>query len=1091
MLSSYYVLHQLFHMAERHPQKIAIILDAQTWTYSELIEQVERVVDYLHHLNIVKGQIIYQFVERSFEMVCGFLGIMCVDAVYCPLNPTDSPSRLISILEQIQSEYVLVHHTTYKQFPKDIVKHVILLEEILFPLSHIEDINELPYCIEQGPAFIICTSGTTGRPKAILHTHKSFAASNAAYIQWNADMYTIRDQVLQLSTCTWILQLSEIALPLVVGGSVVLLRPSGHLDMSYLSKILVNQQVTTLIIGPAIIRGLIDLFEISQQFDTFKFVHNLCVTGNYKILSLNVDVTIFYNNLAEAVNPQQWTKFIGYLNLSTIRINSQYGMSECNGVLGCRLSDVYNTSIPIGCPFSNVRCLLIDEHDNIINNTINPNKIGQLHIGGPTLFNCYLNDSQRTDDTLITIDNHTYLKTGDLARYNERGELVHAGRADFQIKIHGQRVETTEIEDTIMNWSRNKISGCLVTKSPQNEDLLVAYIVSHDLKLNIEEIRNHCSKHLRQYMIPFYMVVLDKFPLNSNGKIDRKQLPIPSSLSSEPINSVLIDDTPSSELEEKIHKLWCSVLQLNSISRHANCFALGGSSLSLIQFFNYYQFHFAPDMQLNVLDFFISPTIGDHAQLLLNCKTKTKIIWSPLHLTQGVASFAQNRLWMDEQVRFHESNNEQVSVFNELLIYKLTSLTSLSIDRLRHALKLIVTKHVILRTAVIFDEERLIQKILPISPEHYEIQITYVTNELNIKKIFYDEETNRSLFNLEQGKVFRCHLLLQSSDNDLKHNDIIIFNFHHIAIDGSSIQVFIDDLRQNLTTEELSCDDQECITYLDYSQYERLEDWSNARQYWNKVLTSFHTSINQQNYPVRTGKAKMTPSTSACYRCIIPTSRVKQLGLKDFSPNSAIEFWGDFDINKIVLAPCCAGEIVSFYCFYPASYNHQTEEGWNFSATPSMLIERFPDLDPDLLAIFEHCEDIKLWKLVIHEPYPYWVKGCVALLGDAAHPMLPDQSQGACMAIEDAAALGIIFSPKYWGNKIHTVEHALKMYEMLRKTRATRVQEASARARENLNERIGWSSQRNHSTQQNATTKLTIDEINAYDMEKHLDDLLN
>ncbi len=280
MLSSYYVLRQLFHMAKLHPQKIALMLDAQAWTYSELIEQVEHVAGYLHHLNIVKGQIIYQFVERSFEMVCGFLGIICINAVYCPLNPTDSQPRLISILDQIKSQYVLVHQITYKQFPKDLVEHVILLEQILSPLSQIEDINELPCCVEKGPAFIICTSGTTGRPKAIVHTHRSFAASNAAYIQWNANMYTIHDQVLQLATCTWILQLSEISLPLVVGGSVVLLRPGGHLDMSYLSKTMINQQVTTLIIGPAIIRALIDYFEISQQFDTFKFVHNLCVTGN-------------------------------------------------------------------------------------------------------------------------------------------------------------------------------------------------------------------------------------------------------------------------------------------------------------------------------------------------------------------------------------------------------------------------------------------------------------------------------------------------------------------------------------------------------------------------------------------------------------------------------------------------------------------------------------------------------------------------------------------------------------------------------------------------------------------------------------------
>lgn len=232
-------------------------------------------------------------------------------------------------------------------------------------------------------------------------------------------------------------------------------------------------------------------------------------------------------------------------------------------------------------------------------------------------------------------------------------------------------------------------------------------------------------------------------------------------------------------------------------------------------------------------------------------------------------------------------------------------------------------------------------------------------------------------------------------------------------------------------------------------------------------------------------------STSACYRCIIPTERLKQLSLKDLSANSAIEFWGGFGINKIVLAPCSAGDVISFYCFYPAEHNDRTEEGWNFSASPAMLRAPFTDLDPDLLAIFEHAQDIKLWKLVIHDPYPYWVKGRVALLGDAAHPMMPDQSQGACMAIEDAAALGLIFSTEYWGKIIHTVEHGLKLYEQLRMPRAKKVQEASARARENLNERIGWSSQRNIDNPQNGATKLTIDEINAYDMNKHLKNLLH
>jgi hypothetical protein len=246
-----------------------------------------------------------------------------------------------------------------------------------------------------------------------------------------------------------------------------------------------------------------------------------------------------------------------------------------------------------------------------------------------------LNDPERTTNMFVTIDNQLYIQTGDLARYNARGELVHVGRVDFQIKIHGQRVETTEIESTIINCSPSKISNCLVTKVPQNDDLLVAYVISNDSELETEAIRNYCNKHLRQYMVPSYFVVLDKFSLNVNGKVDRKQLPLPSLRCDASTNVVRIKDRPMSELEEKVHRLWCSILRLDTVPCHMNCFGLGGSSLSLMQLFNYYQFHLVPDKQLNVLDFFINPTIAKHVQLLTNSKTKTHTIWSPLHLVQG------------------------------------------------------------------------------------------------------------------------------------------------------------------------------------------------------------------------------------------------------------------------------------------------------------------------------------------------------------------------------------------------------------------------------------------------------------------------
>jgi salicylate hydroxylase len=226
-------------------------------------------------------------------------------------------------------------------------------------------------------------------------------------------------------------------------------------------------------------------------------------------------------------------------------------------------------------------------------------------------------------------------------------------------------------------------------------------------------------------------------------------------------------------------------------------------------------------------------------------------------------------------------------------------------------------------------------------------------------------------------------------------------------------------------------------------------------------------------------------STSCCYRCIISATKLHELGLSEFITNNAIEFWGgQKNINKIVLSACHDNEVVSCYCFYPTAHNGLSKDGWNISATPQELVDTFPGLDKRLHTLFLHAEDIKMWRLYIHDPYPYWTQGKVALLGDAAHPMLPDQSQGFCQAIEDAAALGLVFGKDHWAGKGEAdIVSALKLYESVRKERATRVQSASAKARLDLSERIGWS------TGLERPGKLTIEEVCGYDMVAHVKEL--
>lgn len=232
-------------------------------------------------------------------------------------------------------------------------------------------------------------------------------------------------------------------------------------------------------------------------------------------------------------------------------------------------------------------------------------------------------------------------------------------------------------------------------------------------------------------------------------------------------------------------------------------------------------------------------------------------------------------------------------------------------------------------------------------------------------------------------------------------------------------------------------------------------------------------------------------STSHCYHCIIETADVRRLGLSDLSPNSAIEFWGGQDINKIVFSPCRDGEIHSFYCFFPTELAQNAAEGWTHNVTKEELLLPFEGtLDPNLIALFKNSTDIKPWRLFVHQPYPHWQKGRTCIMGDAAHPMMPDQSQGACQAIEDAAALGIIFSKRYnFANSGDDVANGLEVYEQVRKPRATRVQDASARARVNINERIGFSSNTKNPLYNvtDESRKLTIEEMNEYDMVKDVE----
>ncbi|CAG9936592.1 unnamed protein product [Clonostachys rosea f. rosea IK726] len=234
------------------------------------------------------------------------------------------------------------------------------------------------------------------------------------------------------------------------------------------------------------------------------------------------------------------------------------------------------------------------------------------------------------------------------------------------------------------------------------------------------------------------------------------------------------------------------------------------------------------------------------------------------------------------------------------------------------------------------------------------------------------------------------------------------------------------------------------------------------------------------------------PAEQSCLHCNVRTEDAVKAGLVDYSEDAALEYWGGQEgkWDKIVLSPCNGGKLLSYYCFFPRDQGDYSNQAWGTEDRPlEELLNPYPQLDRQVFKHLEIGTEIQPWRLWIHDPYPYIHKDKVCLLGDAGHPMMPHQSQGACMAIEDAAALGILFNKKYFNGD---VAEALAVYDQVRLPRATRVQAAAAKAAYNINERIGFSFNKDCPTYQVEDQKkvLTIEEMNAYDMYRDIEEKL-
>ncbi|CAF3978115.1 unnamed protein product, partial [Adineta steineri] len=813
--------HEFVYQVMKYPQKLAVELDEQSLTYCELLYYAQ-VLSFtlLNKYHVHPGEIICQCVERSLSMVIGIMSIEMVGGVYCPLSPRDPEHRLHALIQQTQSRLILTHYATKTKFNDNISSLIIDLSLVNKSAEYIINIDRLSDIIvtSENTAHVVFTSGSTGIPKGVQTSQRSFIACIDCLVYIN--LFAKKDTMIQMANCSYDAHVQEIIGALTVGASIIMLHPEGNMDIEYVIKLLNGKGVSYLQSVPAYVNNMLEYVEMN----------NASVLSTLRTLDIG----------GEKSTVQLIEKMHTYLSQST-SIWNFYGPSEitvaCTGHIIDRCANIIN--IPIGCSLPNYLCLIMDEYQQ--SSVIGQE--GELLVGGTGVFAGYIGRDDLTAKALLEIDGQLFYRTGDLIRMDNNGLLHYQARKDHQIKLHGQRIELGEIERCLLNTA--SISVCVVMK--WKDDYLVAYVQSSHI--NEVQLREHCQSHLPPHMIPSFFIILDKLPLNQNGKIDRKQLPSPEfSLST----SLLSDksDIPLNQFEKRIHTIWCQVLHCNEnhISTTTSFFSAGGHSLLFIQLYHHYQSVFNFDAHtLSIAPFLQQPTIFQHSQLLqtviINNVNATQ--WYTLHINEGIASFAQERIFLDEQVRF----SSDIAIYNELSTLQIIQ-GSLSLTRLSQAFRYVLNKHKVLRTSLMLNNDNGIFKQC-ITDIHKTFTITMdqtFENENELQDIIYQTTINPNLFDLSTGRVFHAEILrhqisLNENNNNefITNSDVLLIATHHAASDRASTSIFFNDLCLAYSTNAISIeDDDESLQYIDYSIHERLIDMTTSREFWYLQLEGYN-----------------------------------------------------------------------------------------------------------------------------------------------------------------------------------------------------------------------------------------------------------
>ena len=580
---------RLVPVAERLPDCIAVKATDADLSYEQLLAKSERLAHVLIAKGVTPDQQVAVLLPRNSQLIISLLAVLRTGASYIPLDPEYPAARINYMLNHAQVSVLVADPALMT----DDSWEGTLVNPAKVRAVAASRRQPLPALNPEQLAYVIYTSGSTGKPKGVMVKHgalTSFVTAIAERLNWPDDATT-----LGLTTVSFDIFVLEVFVTLLRGGTLVLASEQQQQDPTALARLIADKNVNVVQITPSRLQLLANATELAE---TFAQVERLLIGGE-----------AFPAELLPQLQ-----------QITDLNIYNVYGPTEAT--VWASVKNLTNAShVSLGQPLANANAYVLNDEKQLM-----PiGSIGDLYLAGDCLANGYLFDQQKTDDAFTANPfepGELMYRTGDLAAWNQDGELMYHGRNDHQVKLRGYRIELAEI-DSVLNESPDVAQGAVVVRhlSPHNP-MLVAFCQltekDSDHAQDIEaKLRQQLRQHLPDYMVPGLIIALDELPMTPNGKIDRNQLP--DDLSHWQTQNSNDDEAQTTDEQDDavvrdIRDVWQKLLGHKQISRHVSYFDVGGNSFSLMLMHNELD-QIWPGL-IHVTDIFANPTIGALATLV-------------------------------------------------------------------------------------------------------------------------------------------------------------------------------------------------------------------------------------------------------------------------------------------------------------------------------------------------------------------------------------------------------------------------------------------------------------------------------------------